>query len=531
MKQVFVVTLALVALCAGLNAQNRTRFGGEVNAADYAYGILPNGAGPLQVASGNAVTGSGTVTLVGSAVTLGDGRVIYPLATNAPIIIDAGSNSETITPTAVSQCQASFGYQTCQVTATWTKTHGTGALITSGTVGLQEAINNGGGTGGGGVVLVDGNWSGFGGTTAMLAAAAPFSNVSIKDNRPTAVNPYWAMQPSTLTVLGVPTTLTATNIVFTAATGTWAASSTHFTATCVDALGGESAQSADYTQTPTVNYTLTVPVSPTCSTGSVGWRLYAGTSSLATSYLLPVTAANCTLTTLESVYPACAIGATGTWAATFVSSTSLAPGAIGVTNTSNPVPQGHTTFAYQPTGSLPQVFQTNYGPFGSGSIASATASDLTPLGSFNLPSAFLNTIGRTVRITGKISLTAGASSTLGITIGAAWAGGLTAGAPITVCNPISGFVWATHAYTSVNFSCTMTTNAVGATAVGSIMPESMFMGGYAAGTLIPVGTDNTAAVIGSLGLFSQNEFTVFLAPLVAADTTVQLQSLHIEVLQ
>lgn len=528
MKQFLSVTLALVALCAGLEAQNRTRFGGETAALDYAYGILPNTPAALQVSTGNTTTtGTGTVTLVTAATTLGDGRVIFPLATNAPITIDAGSNQETVTPSSLSNCAANLGLYTCQVSASFTKTHGTGSLITSGTVGLQEAINSGGGTGGGGVVLVDSSWTANGGTTAMLSAAAPYSNVSIKDNRATAVNPYWSMQPTTLTVLAVPTTLTATNIVFTAATGTWAASSTHFTATCVDALGGESAASADYTQTPTLNYTLTVPVPPTCATGAVGWRLYAGTSSAATSYLLP--ASGCaTQSALVSTIAACGPTSTGTWAATFTTTTNLAPVALGVTNTSNPVPAGHTTFGYQPTGSLPQVFQTEYGPFGSGTIASATASDLTPLGSFNLPAGFQNTIGRTIRVSGRILLTAGASSTLGITIGTVWAGGVTAGAPITVCNPISGFVWATHAYTSVNFSCTMTTNAVGATAVGSIMPDSMFMGGYAAGTLIPVGTDNANAAIGSLGLFAQNEYTIFLAPLVAADTTVQLQSLHIE---
>ena len=77
----------------------------------------------------------------------------------------------------------------------------------------------------------------------------------------------------------------------------------------------------------------------------------------------------------------------------------------------------------------------------------------------------------------------------------------------------------------------MVTNAVGATAVGSIQPESWFMSGYAAGTLIPVGTETSNAAITSLGLFAQQEFHVVLRPSVAAATTVQLLSLNIEVLQ
>jgi hypothetical protein len=406
------------------------------------------------------------------------------------------------------------------------------ASSTSTTFGLQEAVNAVGANGGG-EVIIDKSWTTAGGTNATVAGISPLSNVTIRDNRSVngVVPSFYTMQPTTLTVIAPPTTLTATNIVFTSATGTWAASSTHFTATCVDALGGESAASADYTQTPTLNYTLTVPVPPTCATGAVGWRMYAGTTSAATSYLLPVTSSNCTLSTLVSTIAACALTSTGTWATTFTTTTYLAPVALGVTNTNNPVPQGHTTFGYVPSAQPGFGFQTNYGPFGSGTIASATASDLTPLGSFNLPAGFQNVIGRTIRVSGKLLLTAGASSTLSIQLMTGWAGGVTAGLPVAVCNAVSGVVWATQPYTDTNFTCTMTTNAVGATAVGSIQPESQFIASYAAGTVVPVGADTSNAAVGSLGLFSQQWYTLAIEPLVAADTTVRLLSLHIEVLQ
>ncbi len=529
------IFVGLAAAAMALHGQIVTEFGGEKNSVQFAYGLPGIQFPALIVSSGNGVTGSSTITLVTGASVNSGGVSLNPVTTNTPITVGIGANAETVTPTAVSNCNLPAAFTNgpagpnCTITASFSNLHGPGEPVASGTYGLQEAINRAHGQGGG-IALIDGAWRALGGTNAIITAAAPYSNVFIRDNSvSTSANQFWSMQPSTLTVLAVPTPLTATNIVFTAATGTWAASSTHFSATCVDALGGESAQSADYTQTPTVNFTLTVPVPPTCATGSVGWRLYAGTTSLATSYLLPVTASNCALTTLETVFPACALTATGTWAATFTTTTNLAPVAIGATNTNNPVPQGHTTFAYAPNGnSVPVSFQSNFGPFGSGAIASATASDVTPLGSFELPTAYQNVIGRTVRVTGKIKLTAGASSTLGVFLGTVWQGGVTAGAPVPVCSTVSGFVWATAA-SVLDFSCTMTTNAVGATAIGTIQPESWFIGNTAAGTgtTSPTGVDTSSGTVGTLGLFAQNEYTVYVTPLVAADTTVQLMSLHI----
>jgi hypothetical protein len=527
--------LAFAAMLAGpIAAQNRTRFGGLYNAVDYAYGLAGT-PGPLVIQTGNSSTGSASIMVQYAYTTLGDGSLLYPLSTSAPITIGSGAAGtlETVTPTGVSNCNINV-YATCTVTATFSFVHGTGEQITTGSYGLQEAINaaHGGGfstPNSGGTVLMNQGWASIGGTNATISAATAFSNVVLEDTR--AGLQYWSMQPTTLTQLATPATQSASTIVFTAApVGTWAASATFFCVTYVDGLGDESPCSASYSQTPTLNTTLNV-TSPAASTGAVGWRMYAGTSAVTSAYLLPITAANCALTTLENVVAACAIGSNGQWSATFVTTTMLAPGALGVTNTNNPVPQSATTFAYQPSGFNPQTFRTNYGPFGTGAVASATASDLTPIGSFNLPAGFMNVIGRTIRVSGRILLTAGASSTLSIQLMTGWAGGVTAGLPVAVCNAVSGFVFATHAYTDTNFTCTMTVNAVGTTAVGSIMPESSFIASYAAGTLIPVGADTANAAVGSLGLFSQQWFNIAVEPLVAADTTVQLQSLHIEVLQ
>ena len=535
MKTKTLKLLTALALSVPLiHAQIVTEFAGSKNAYQFYYGGPGISFPALTVSGGNGATGAGqSITLVTGQTVSSSGASINPISTNTPITVGVGPNSETVTPTAVSNCNlpatitVNPSGPNCVITATFNNLHGAGELVTSGTYGLQEAINRANGQGGG-VVTVDATWGRNGGTNAIISAAAGFASVYVLDNRGQA-QPYWTWQPSTLTTISAPTTLTSTTLTFTATpVGTWANSAYSFCETYVDALGGESACSGNYTATPTVNYTVNF-ASPAASTGAVGYRIYAGVTNSAGAFLLPITSAVCTLTTLETVFPACAIGSAAVVPTLYLSTTAAAPLALGVTNTVNPVPQSHTTFSYQPSGFPPQYFQTSYGPFGSGTIASATNSDLTPLGSFNLPTGFLNTIGRTVRIKGKINLTAGASSTLGIQVGAVWPG-ISGGTPVAVCNTISGFVFATHAY-DVNFECTMQTNAAGATAVGSIMPTSSFLGSYSTATLTPVATDTAVAAVGSLGLQLQDEFTVFLAPLVAADTTVQLVGLTIEVVQ
>lgn len=545
MKFTLSTFMLLAAVVLGLavepsHAQNRTQFAGRYRALDYAYGIAP-GIAPLQISQGNSTTGTTSITLVLPCTTAGDGTTVCPLATNAPILIGVGTSQDTVTPTALSNCanQAAL-YGTCTITGTINHTHGQGEIVMSGSYGVQEAINLAEatplvGNSFGGVVVVDRTWAGFGGTNSSITGAAGFSNIVIEDTR-TGVQ-FWSLQPSTLTVIAPPAIQTTSTTVaggtnFTASpVGTWGTSAYYFCITYVDALGGESGCSSSYTQTPgTTAYSLNT-ISPIASTGAVGWRQYGGITSTPLAYLLPTTSANCTLTILESVMPACAIGSNGVWPTLYISTTSQSPVAQAVTNVNNPVPQSHTTFAYAPSGTNPVPFQTHYGPFSTSTVASATSGANTILGSFNLPAGFLNVIGRTVRVSGKILLTAGASSTLSVQLMVGWSGGLTAGLPLAVCNAVSGFVYATQAYTDTNFSCTMTTNAVGATAIGSIQPESSFISSYAAGTLIPIGGDTSNAAVGSLGLFAQDTFSVVVLPSVAADTTVRLLSLHIEVLQ
>ena len=64
--------------------------------------------------------------------------------------------------------QSSLYGPTATVTATWTNAHYAGDRVSSGTAGLQEAINFANSKGSGGTVIVDAAWTTQGGTTAIL---------------------------------------------------------------------------------------------------------------------------------------------------------------------------------------------------------------------------------------------------------------------------------------------------------------------------------------------------------------------------
>lgn len=540
-KRIGLTLLAALIGASALSAQNRTVFASGYNAVDFGYGSGGNTPPPLLIYNGNtSTTGAQTVTVAFGYTTLSDGTTIVPFNTNAPLLVGVGSNQETVTPSAVS-CSTPQVYGSCTFTATFANQHGINEPVSSGTFGLQEAINAAN-SAGGGVIYLNTRWQVLGGTSAMITAAAAFPTVWVEDHRggglvaPSGPGfpPYWTMQRTTLSVVGVPATLSGTSVVFTSATGTWAASSTHFRRTFVDCMGQESAGSVDYTQTPTVNFTLTVtaPATQPSGGGACGWIMYAGTSSAAVSYRLPATTANCVLSTQETVIPACAMSAAGTWAATFTTTAPQIPVALGVTSSSNPVPQSAQTYGYQPSGQPPQGgFPVSYGPFGSGTIASATAGVVTPLGSVNLPTGFLNYIGRKVRLTGKIQGADTATGTLAILAGLTWSGtGITAGAPVPVCDTVSLSVLGTQTY-SFHEDCLLVTNAASATNTATIQPDSFFIAGGTLGTTNIVASEFNQVAVTALNLAAQDVLTIYMTPTTEPVTAVQLMSLNIEVLQ
>ncbi len=165
---------------------NRTKFAGWYRAVDYYYGgpFINNSPAPLTIITAPAATGAGTVTLSQGPITLTDGTIAYPLATNAPVLVGNGSVTETVTPSAVSN-PTDPAPGSASFTATFSNLHGRGANVASGTCGLMEAINDCA-RNGGGIVVIDAAWTLAGGTAAMYVAAMIANTsglVTIQDNR------------------------------------------------------------------------------------------------------------------------------------------------------------------------------------------------------------------------------------------------------------------------------------------------------------------------------------------------------------
>ena len=513
-----IAGVLLIALASFAFAQMTVT---NYDALDFAYGY--GNIAPLRV-SGAIAAGGTSFTVDYGYVSLNNGISLTPLSATAPITI--GGN-DTVTPTGVS-CSTPAIYQTCSVTVSGgiTHAHGRGDSITSGTAGLQEAINYAYGKGGV-RVTVGPLWTSAGGTTAMIVAATPYSTVVLQDVRPGFS--YWSMQPSTLTSLAVPATLTSATATWTATVGTWAASDTFMCVTYVDALGGEGPCSLTYDSTPTLNYTLNI-ASPAASTGAVGYRVYAGTGSLATAYLLPITSANCTLAPVQAMN-ACAIGSNSVFTATFVNTSALKPNTQSspTVNVKQSYPQGHTTFAYAPTGTTPQPFQTNFGPWPA--YGSLSAGQIVELGTAQLPAGWLNYIGRSVRISGKVALTTVNTATLPyITVGLGWGTGYSAGGiPTSVCSLVPAAAGATSTQ-NLAFSCTLTVNATGAT--GTVMTNGYeILSAAAGGALLQETVDTGTAAITGLSLTTQDTIYVTYTSTTNATGGEQLLDLHIETLQ
>lgn len=176
-----------------------SRFAGTFNAVEYAYGC-GGFAGPL-ISDSNVPSGAQTILLVLGNVTLADGTVVNPLNSNAPITIGSGANAETVTPTTVTNNTPTV-YDSASILATFANAHGKGDQISSGTIGLQEALNACSAYGGGSVT-VDARWVALGGTQTILDAATIPTGVAVVDNRSGA-----GAAQQTITALAKATTIT-----------------------------------------------------------------------------------------------------------------------------------------------------------------------------------------------------------------------------------------------------------------------------------------------------------------------------------
>lgn len=513
MKKVLSVLFVALLFALGLPA-SFAQINGRILASNYAgwTAHLVNGVS----------SGAATLTLDNCFFQVPGGSRIFPLAINAPFTI-TDANGETAVASAVTTPVASSGSPngyTCTATVSLSNAHSAGATVSFGDGGVCSAIASAT-SAGGGVVTLDPSYSG---ATAVSALACGSSKVAIEDVSGRSPR-YFTMQPSTLTALATPATrsavVDATNVISGTATGTWTAAATYVCVTYVDQLGGESPCSASYNFTATASVALNF-AAPAASTGAVGWRAYAGLTGTSTQYQLPITSANCTLST-QTPYPACAIGSAGVFT-TPVTTTALAPGYV--VNTYRPNPQGHTTFAYQAAkdfglscGGLP--VQTDFGPF----IASAggTTGQIEVLGTARLPDSCLNSIGKTIRVSGRITMTAGTSETpvLKVMLGPSF----TTGTPTAICSMADTTALSAAVY-NAKFSCDITTNAIGAS--GTVVPSGFLFTQLGAGTTTGAVAVDTATAAITNKLDTANSIYVVYVPTSGTNTAAQLLDLHLE---
>jgi hypothetical protein len=435
---VLVLFVFLIGGILPLSAQTvfNSREAGVFNAAAY------NWSDRDQITTGNSATGSQTITLQWGSVSLLDGRELAPFATNAPITIGTGTTVETVTPTAVSNCNIgrfANNFQTCQITASFSNVHGAGEVVFSGTAGLQEAINDASlssvkSPGQGGVVVVDKSWVIGGGTQAMLAAAnyqlnATFEPVSVTtlDMRTGNVS-YWYGAPG-LTRIAAPTALTtaATATLTTSTTGGTIATATtpRFTITAVDQFGGETAAADDSAATATLvdgagstnSYGITAAGLPT-GTGIVGYRLYVSASGGATQTETLVAPAQMIFTSaplcplVGCIAPATAVTLTA------LPATTAAGPPQGTAAAATSLASAHTTVVAKQSGVPPTMLPFNdtaapgYWPV---TVTSATtlAAGFDVMGELPYPAGFFNTLGSVYRVCGGGVVTPSAATVAG----------------------------------------------------------------------------------------------------------------------
>lgn len=498
------------------------------------YGSVASGTQTVQVGYPGSTASNFTQTPCTFMAV--NGRTFSPIAIGVPLTI-SDVTSETVTPTAVVNSPAG-----CTFTASLANAHGAGALVSSGTFGLQEAIQDALAMGGGSV-MVDPFWSG---TDALLSAALPYSSVTIKDTRRGAEQDWNAM-PSTTTLLAAPTTLTAQaacdathqfcSDAAVVGSASWGGT-VHCGVSLVDIDGNESPASADASYTSVASKAIDIGVSFTARTDNVvGWKPYCSISggSFAQMFSLPlltqptvllaapVSAGVCTLTTLETTTPACAIanslyGQAGstTGAGTLfkggaqftgfpVVTSTLAPeiGSVSALQ-HNPNEEAHATYAYVPGNriGIPGV-QSAHILFPVTAAAQTTIGEVE--GSIPLPANFMNYVGRTIEVCGLIVKTSTTADTVD-QIQIWWdaeGSNATAGTPVQLSSIRITEAVALAAAANFHFCQQLTTTVASTSATGgTITPGTGWaaVSQVAAGANPSDGSSSLVAGVGSLNL-------------------------------
>lgn len=436
-----LVLLTIFAPLEPLRAQSsnpQPAFEGKYIATDYNYG--GQSAPPsLTIDSGGTGTGSQSYVLrVNAFITLPrlGGRKFMPLATNAPILLD----TEVVTPSAVS-CTTPDQPGTCIITVTVANVHGGGSHISSGTFGLQEAINDASQSGSG-RVQVDPYWFKQGGTLTMLNGTHATSPISFALNTTFEPNPvvvesigisgtgslsYWYGAPG-LTLIATPAALSkaATPATLTTSTtgGTIATATTpRFAITLVDQFGGETAASDDSNAnatlvdgaTATNSYGVTCPTLPA---GAVGCRLYVSATGGTTQTETLAAPAQITCATSAPLSPLAGTCGAGVITLTALPATTAAGPPQGTAGAATALSSAHTTVVAKQAGIPPTMLPFNdtaapgYWPV---TVTSATTlvAGFDVMGELQYPANFFNSLGSKYQICGGGVTTPSAATVAG----------------------------------------------------------------------------------------------------------------------
>lgn len=352
---------------------------------------------------------SGTFTFPISActqaLTFGGNRNVNPFATNASVnIVDLTSANTEV----VNGVVPTYSGTTCSLALAALNTHSSFHLR-SGTCGLREAINDLGANGG--EIVIDQKFYDDGCTQATITGLNPLvtstsgpirQNVFVHDIS-NGQDTYYGLKPTNNTLIAAG----AAPTMGTVAGGTFTNGNVIGTYVYVDALGNKSLPSSETTQATGGTTNGLTMTSPAAATGAVGYLVEltaVGGSTLTEIEYVP-TAANCTLTTLENVIPACAI------ASNF---SVLAP----LTSTSKEPILGtaHTAFGFQPYNTMPEFapsntngsFQTLYLPFAA--TATVTAASTADVAVAYIPAGYLNRLGASYDVCFKAASTNAATA-------------------------------------------------------------------------------------------------------------------------
>lgn len=582
MRKISLLLAVLLALFA-LPAHGQVQFtqgNSPVSRPGGTFYATAYGTWSGRVLSGNTTTGSGTSIIVTIPNALQDNtvwgpNVIFNTTMLNPILVN-DNNSETVTPTAISIANCPAGNvgvggvnQCATITGTFNNTHGQSAIVASGSFGLGEAFAAAQSVGGG-MVVVDQAWASAGGTSAMIVALTPYPTIFIQDLRAQAAAQFWTLV-GTNTSIAAPATLTSTTVGDALAGTAALATGGHYTNAAayyvciayVDLMGQEGACSATYSFTPATGSTNQIGfLTPAKSTGAVGYTIYisltSGTYQLAYKVPLvtqptvvgayPVANGVCTLTTVETITPACAVvnstyGQTGSQAvvsAITLSTSPIDPQVTTVSTTSVYTPNagGQTAYVYTPSNHLgiPGTLSEAQTPF---TISAADATTVpSVLGTVNIAPGFMNYVGRTIEVCGKATTTASTATIAQIQFQWDAVGQNTAGKGVQIGNLVLAPPVAFATTAVYTFCEDFITTATGASATGgTILTGAGWFNGTgtaAAGTAgagtAAAGADPTIAATASLNLAEDARLNVIYVHTTGTDgAALTLRSLTVKV--